>query len=153
MQENQDRIDDEHTDELAGHLNGIIRALLVAGRRGAPAEGRIPFNPLYFNILRVLKSDGPCRPSQVAEFLAVPRTTMSTAVKALTRKGLIIASKDQADGRAIALSLSDEGKEVLAAILRQDKRNSQAMLAALDSDEREAFVKAIGKIADKINRP
>lgn len=146
MQSESTDVSEELTRELARHVNGIIRALLVAGRRGPPAEGRIPFNPLYFNILRTLDADGPCRPSHVAERLMVPRTTVSTAMKALARRGLINAGPDAADGRALSLALTQEGRAVLAAILRQDRRNAAAMLEALDPGERAAFVAALGKV-------
>ncbi|MEM7546328.1 MAG: MarR family winged helix-turn-helix transcriptional regulator [Pseudomonadota bacterium] len=151
MKNDSSPIDDDLASALAGHVNGIIRALLVAGRQGAPAEGRIPFNPLYFNILRTLGADGPCRPSFIADRLAVPRTTMSTAIKALTRKKLITTSVDEADRRATALSLSAGGQSVLDAILRQDLRNATAMLTILDKEERAAFVAAIGKVATGIS--
>ncbi|MEL6921761.1 MAG: MarR family transcriptional regulator [Pseudomonadota bacterium] len=143
--------DETLIDELTGHVNLIIRALLVAGRKGAPAEGRIPFNPLYFNVLRILGANGPSRPSYLADALSVPRTTMSTATKALINRGLIQTSADSEDKRALSLSLTIAGEEVLDAILRQDRRNSEAMLDTLNCDEREAFVAAIGKVARGVN--
>lgn len=144
---------DDLTDALAGHINLVIKALLVAGRQGQPAEGRIPFNPLYFNLLRFLRRRGTARPSEMAEDMAVPRTTISTAVKALAKRGLVVTAPDKSDGRAISVALSEEGNAVLDAILRQDLRNAQAMLHVLDGDERAAFVRAFGKIAAAISAP
>jgi len=152
MQGTRPPVDEKLVETLAWHVNSVIRVLLVAGRQGAPAEGKIPFNPLYFNILRILGEGGPYRPSYIAERLCVPRTTMSTAVKALMRLGFIASSEDSQDKRATALSLTGEGNGVLAAILRQDLRNSKAMLEALDANEREAFVQALGKVALEINK-
>ena len=142
----------EAAKELATHLNMIIRALLVAHRNGAPAEGRIPFNPLYFNILRLLDRPGGVRPSQIAERLQVPRTTVSTALKALEGRGLVKSSPDAADGRAIAISLTADGRDILQAILRQDHRNATAMLDALDEAERNRFVATVGKVAAGLAR-
>ncbi len=147
----QDDDTENLVEMLAGHVNGVIRALLVAGRRGAPAEGRIPFNPLYFNILRTLGAAGPCRPSFIAAHLSVPRTTISTAIKSAALRSLIEATPDKDDGRAMSLSLSSEGREVLDAILRQDLRNSAAMLEALAPDEREDFVRALEKVVKGIS--
>ncbi len=48
-------------------------------------------------------------------------------------------------------STGDEGPDVLDAILRQDHRNAAAMLDALDIQEREAFVQALGKVVLGIN--
>lgn len=139
--------DDALVDELAGHVNLIIRALLVAGRQGAPAEGRLPFNPLYFNILRIVGREGPVRPSRIAGDLSVPRTTVSAAVKALAKRELLSTGADATDGRALAVRLTDQGTDVLDAILRQDRRNAAAMLRALDETERRTFVRAIGRVA------
>lgn len=139
------------SDELAAHISTIIKALLVAGRRGAPAEGRIPFNPLYFHMLRILGSEGNARPSQLADSLSVPRTTISTAVKALQNRNLVKTSADRTDGRALSVELTAEGKEVLDAILRQDQRNADAMLSALEEDERDTFIRLIGKVAGGVD--
>ncbi|UWR22050.1 MarR family winged helix-turn-helix transcriptional regulator [Sulfitobacter sp. S190] len=139
--------DDPQIDALAGHINLIIRGFLVAGRAGAPAEGKLPFNPLYFNMLRLLGERSAMRPSQIADILHVPRTTVSTAVRALKGRGLVVVEADETDKRAIALGLSEEGVEVLSSIIRQDKRNAGAMLSVLSKPERDAFVSAMGKVA------
>ncbi len=143
---------DKSSDDLAKHISTIIKNLLVSGRQGAPAEGRLAFNPLYFQMLRIIGSGHKTRPSEIAADLAVPRTTISAAVKALQSKGLVQASPDDSDGRAILLSLTDDGGEVLAAIERQDNRNATAMLSALPADDRPAFLSAMEKIAGKISQ-
>ncbi len=142
---------DESSEELAKHISTIIKTLLVTGRQGAPAEGRLTFNPLYFQMLRIIGNKTTTRPSEIAADLAVPRTTISAAVKALQKKGFVETSPDESDGRAITISLTDDGTEVLAAIVRQDKRNATAMLQALPKRERPAFLKAMEKIARKIS--
>ena len=134
---------DARTKELGHYLNLIIRALLVAGKQGAPAEGLIPFNPLYFNMLRILQAEGSCRPSYLADALSVPRTTISTAVTSLVKRGIVQTDKDKHDGRAVSLSLTAQGAAVIAAIIRQDLRNADAMLSALDDAEQMALLSAL----------
>lgn len=136
---------------LRTSLNVIIKTLLVAGRSGLPAEGKIPFNPLYFNILRMVGAAGAIRPSNVADDLSVPRTTVSTAFKALSKIKLIETIPDPTDKRAINVMLSHNGEEVLAAIIRQDIRNADAMLSLLDENEREKFVKLTHKISSGLS--
>ena len=145
--------DDEQTKVLMGHVNAIMRALLVAARRGAPAEGQLPFNPLYFNILRVVGAKGSVRPSQIADELSVSRTTISTAVKSLQKRGLLETAADSTDRRALHLSLSSTGRATREAILRQDLRNAAAMLETLDDGERDAFVETMGKVARGLSAP
>ena len=131
-------------------MSAIIRALLVAGREGAPAEGRLAFNPLHFQILRTTSAVGALRPSALAEFLSVPRSTISSAVSALQRRGLIETEADPSDGRALMVRLSPDGQAVVDAILRQDVRNATAMLGALEPGERAEFVRLTGKVASRL---
>ncbi|MEM8795907.1 MAG: MarR family transcriptional regulator [Pseudomonadota bacterium] len=145
--------DQQRTEELARYVNLIIRALLVAGRSGAPAEGRIPFNPLYFNMLRSISAEGAVRPSHLADILSVPRSTVSTAVKSLEKRGLVFTSPDKTDRRALCVSLTEEGADVLEAILRQDMRNSGAMLSALHEEEKDLFVAMVGRVAKGVSGP
>ena len=144
---------DRSGEELADHISVIIRALLVSGRQGAPAEGRLAFNPLHFHMLRIIGAGETSRPSDLADDLAVPRTTVSAAVKALQKKGLVRTAPDKSDGRAISISLTGDGRDVLAAIRRQDHRNASAMLGALPEKDRPAFLEAMGRIARTIGLP
>lgn len=43
--------------------------------------------------------------------------------------------------------LTEEGREVLEAIHRQDRRNAAAMLSALDEPDKAVFIDALGKVA------
>lgn len=141
---------DDPNEDLARHISVIIRTLLVTGRQGAPAEGKLPFNPLHFHMLRILGAHQGTRPSDIAADLAVPRTTISAAVKTLVQKGLVQTSPDPTDGRAITISLTKQGSDVLAAIVRQDNRNAAAMLGALPKKQQPAFLKAMESIAQKL---
>ena len=137
-------------DELAGHVGVLMKAFLVSERQGAPAEGKLPFNPLYFNLLKLLRISGRASPSEIAEKLIVPRTTVSTAIKALQKRQLLDTAPSESDGRSIDVFLTEAGSEAVEAILRQDIRNATAMLLCLNENDRAHFVEAFGKIASFI---
>lgn len=139
------------SERLARAISVLIRTLLVTGRKGAPAEGKIPFNPLYFHLLRYLNAQGPTRPSVLAGVFGVSKTTLSTAAKALEKRNLLEKEPDPDDGRAHRLVLKQEGAEVVAAIERQDLRNSHAMLNSLDPDQVEPFLAAMERIAESLD--
>ena len=134
-------------EELAVHVSVLMRAFLVSNRQGTPAEGKLPFNPLYFNLLKLLRAAGKATPSEIAATLIVPRTTVSTAIKALQKRELLETAPSKSDGRSIEVFLSEQGKEAVQAILRQDLRNSMAMLLALKDEDREQFVSSFQEIA------
>lgn len=137
----------QEIDRLRQSIHLLIRALLVSGRAGAPAEGKIPFNPLYFHILGVLMEADAMRPSDLALLLGVPRSTLSTASKALQSRGLVEQSADPDDGRAQILRLSEEGKDVAMAIKRQDRKNMKIMLEVIDPKRRRIVVDALEEIS------
>lgn len=137
----------EEIDRLAVAIHLLIRALLVAGRAGAPAEGRIPFNPLYFHILGLLMESGSMRPTQLAEILGVPRSTLSTASKALQARGLVNQAPDPSDGRAQILTLSKEGVEVANAIKRQDRKNMKLLLQLVDTKRRKIIIDVLEELS------
>ena len=67
-------------------------------------------------------------PSAFAEFQATTRGTASQAIKALEADGYLIRQRSQADGRSVALRLTDKGYEVVA------------------RDPFEALVRAVGSL-------
>lgn len=141
---------DNEIERLARSVHLLIRVFLVSGRAGAPAEGKIPFNPLYFHFLGVLWDEGPTRPSALADILGVPRTTLSTASRALQNRGLITAAKDATDGRAQLLALTKDGEDVIASIRRQDRRNMAAILRLLDDNRRTVLIEALEEVTRSI---
>ncbi|MGF1543887.1 MAG: MarR family winged helix-turn-helix transcriptional regulator [Parvularculaceae bacterium] len=136
------------TDEerLAACVGAIVRTFLVEGRKGAPAEGRLRFNPLHFHLLGTL-AEAPRRPSDLADILGVPRTTLSTAAEKLARDGLIDKTPTAGDGRGVLLALTEAGRETARAIRRQDLRNAAAMLAPLTAAQRRAILPIMERVA------
>lgn len=127
--------DAENVERLRLIVHLLIRAFLVSGRAGDPAQGRLPFNPLYFHMLGHIREHGPTRPSVLATVLEVPKTTISTASKALQGRGLLKPMQDPNDGRAQLLALTKEGTETAQAILRQDRSNMEMLLSQLSHKE------------------
>ena len=136
----------ENIERLRQITHLLIRALLISGRAGRPAQGRLPFNPLYFHMLGHIREHGATRPSVLAEILDVPKTTLSTASKALQSRGLIAPERDPDDGRAQLLALTPEGAETAQAILQQDLRNMEALLAQLDEDEHAPLLDQLERV-------
>ncbi|MEM8771829.1 MAG: MarR family transcriptional regulator [Pseudomonadota bacterium] len=137
---------DDEIDRLARVIRSLIRELLIAGRVGAPAEGKIPFNPLYFHMLGHLLNHRRARPSELAAFLGVARTTLSTASKALQSRGLIKQAPDPEDGRAQMLVLTTEGRKVAQAIRRQDRKNMKLLLERIDPAARSILIETIEQV-------
>jgi DNA-binding MarR family transcriptional regulator len=68
-----------------------------------------------FSLLMSLNRPEPAGMASVAALLAMDRTTLTAALKPLERRGLVIVGKDPEDRRGRQLSLTAEGKDLLAA--------------------------------------
>jgi DNA-binding MarR family transcriptional regulator len=70
-----------------------------------------------FSVLTSLNRPQPARLGAVAALLAMDRTTLTAALKPLQRRGLIDVSIDQEDRRSRCLTLTRQGRSVLAAAI------------------------------------
>lgn len=72
---------------------------------------------------------------EVAPFLAMDRTTLTAALKPLSRRGLVTVGSDEADARTRRLSLTDAGRALLVEALpiwRAEHDAVDSLLLALE---------------------
>jgi len=84
---------------------------------------------------------------EVADHLALPRSSASVLVKDLARRGFVRRARDRADERRLALLLTAEGERRVAADSVLDSARLDAALAALPTAERDALVAALERVA------
>jgi DNA-binding MarR family transcriptional regulator len=84
---------------------------------------------------------------EVADHLALPRSSASVLVKDLARRGFVRRARDRADERRLALLLTAEGARRVAADSVLDPVRLDAALGALDPSERTALVGALERLA------
>lgn len=97
------------------------RCLCLAAQRAARALARRfdqAFAPLdltngQFSLMMSLNRDEPPLIGQVAEFLAMDRTTLTAALKPLERRRLVRVAPDKHDRRGRRLILTASGKRLL----------------------------------------
>jgi DNA-binding MarR family transcriptional regulator len=90
-----------------------VRALVRAARLLERASSEL--NLAHYRVLSAIAS-GDGRASRVASRLAVGKPTVSAAVDALCRRGLIRRGGVDTDQRATSLTLTPEGEELLARV-------------------------------------
>jgi len=101
------------------------RCLCFRAQRAARALARrfdTAFRPFgitngQFSVMMSLNRPEPPTMGEVARFLAMDRTTLTAALKPLTRRGLVRALPDKTDARARRLTLTEAGHSVLASAL------------------------------------
>jgi DNA-binding MarR family transcriptional regulator len=96
---------------LCLHVQRAARAL---ARRFDEALRPFGLTNGQFSLLMSLNRPEPPGMGAVASLLAMDRTTLTAALKPLERRGLLTVAPDPKDKRSRRLTLTPEGREVLA---------------------------------------
>lgn len=103
-------------------------------------------NELDKHVLLYVADHPACGPSDVARFLSVPNTTISSATDRLAKRGLIVRQRVDGDRRAVALALSDEGQASVETIRTAHSLMYRRMLEPLSPADRETLIAMMTKI-------
>lgn len=98
-------------------------------------------------ILGHLSDRHPIRASELARHLGVSRSTMSAAIKRLTKLGYIDRGRDRVDRRAASLFLSTQGARAMQAGSVLETGRVRLMLARLRGAERRSAIEGLALLA------
>ena len=84
--------------------------------------------------------------SEIAEALKVARPSVTVAVNKLEKKGYLMKSGSQSDGRVVHVTLTREGKIIDAYHRRYHMSMIHEIENEFDDDERDLLVRVIGKL-------
>ncbi|HEX4507377.1 MAG TPA: MarR family winged helix-turn-helix transcriptional regulator [Alphaproteobacteria bacterium] len=93
----------------------VQRAARTLARRFDEALRPVGLTNGQFSLMMSLNRPVAAGMSSVANLLGMDRTTLTAALKPLERRGLVNIAPDPADRRGRLLTLTDEGRAVLAA--------------------------------------
>jgi DNA-binding MarR family transcriptional regulator len=91
--------------------------------------------------LSVIVSLGRCTMSELADFCAVDRTTLTRTVDQLVESGLVERTTPAADRRQVVLSVTDAGHAACQSSLRVIFRLNRDLLAGLDEEAQRAVAR------------
>jgi len=100
----------------------VQRAARALARRFDEAMRPLGLTNGQFSLLMSLNRPEPARMGEVADVLAMDRTTLTAALKPLARRGLVTVSADPNDKRSRRLALAPAGRKLLRAALPIWKR-------------------------------
>lgn len=148
------------TDNLSGDLGdsieqrvsiGLAKIGLALKSQSWQDAGNQGLTPTQGQILILLQSGEKMglRLSEIAEGLAVTPATASEAVSSLVEKGLVQKAKSAQDKRAIALTLTEKGKQQAAQVSSWPDFLFDAV-EELSEEEQAVFLKGLMKIIGKL---
>ena len=136
--------------ELAGRLDDTVVAL----RSATPRRSGLSLTSAA--TLARLQRCGPARLTELAAAEGVSQPSMTTLIARLSGQGLVARAADPRDGRAVVLSLTPAGEELLAQ--RRAERTTQLSgpLAELSPADVRAIAEALPaltRLAGALRRP
>ena len=125
----------------------VFHLFAVVGRhREARLEAefkRIGLSVSRHRALSVLFAIEPCTMSELAEYSAVDRTTMTRTVDQLVETGLVERATPREDRRQVVLNLTEEGRRLCRRSLQAVFRVNRALLEGLAEAEQRVVARAL----------
>ena len=107
--------------------------------------------PTQMRILRELAAQGPMRVGALAKAVGVSQPTATDAFEALRRKGLTEKRPDPSDGRAVAATITTDGRRRLARASDLPDALLDA-IAEIDEADQGAFARGLTTIVRALQR-
>ncbi len=135
------------SEELVEAVLGASRALVaVAARSLATVAEDVTLTQYRF--LVELASRGPQRLADLAAALGVDRSTATRMCERLVRKHLVSRRRTPEDRRAVRVSLTRAGGELVAEVSARRRREIATIVARMPSAERDRVSTALRAFAD-----
>jgi DNA-binding MarR family transcriptional regulator len=132
---------------LCLHAQRAARAL---SRRFDEAFRPLGITSGQFSLLNGLNRPTPATLGQVAELLAMDRTTLTAALKPLERRGLVRSQGDAHDRRARRLALTAAGAELLASAIPIWLETHGSIEQRLAPDQPRQLREGFNKLRDNV---
>ncbi len=136
----------QQIEQLSAAFERFTRRFKVAEAAAATENA---LNILDAQALAFISDNAGCGAGQVARYLDVVPTTMSSAIDRLVRKGLVKRRRPIRDRRSVALTATDKGRQVVEDQKAGYRNTCAVMLKALDEAERAEMIRLTEKIADQ----
>ncbi|GAC68250.1 putative MarR family transcriptional regulator [Gordonia soli NBRC 108243] len=135
-----------------GILGRIQRITTVAGQRLDRSLEAHGIGRSEFDVLGALaRSDRPLRASEVVSTTMLSGASITKITENLAARGLLERDRSARDRRVVLLSLTDAGRAVVDAELPRRLSADDAILAALDGDERRALTDLLRKVVARLD--
>lgn len=129
-------------------------ASLIALSRADQKVGKLSYETIrssglttsQFAVLEVLYSKGDLKICQIIDSILTTSGNITVIIKNLEKEGFIKKLKDPEDSRAVLISLTENGKEVIEDILPKHFENIKNIFSVLDEEEKEQLIKILSKI-------
>ncbi len=131
-------------EEQAGYL--LRRAHQRATAIFLSVFGDAQITPTQWAALVKLRDEGALSQNHLGRLTAMDPATVQGVIRRLAKRGLIERRADAADRRRTVLTLSPEGRRLVAGLSARGLRVSETILAPLDARERRRLLELLRRL-------
>ncbi len=131
-------------DDLLGYHLRRAQAAVFADFMRTMAEDRI--TPGQFGVLVLIDRNPGLNQSALARVLGIERSTMVAVIDGLEDRKLVARQGSVSDRRAKVLSLTRQGKALLAEVKPKVRRHEKRIAADLDAAEVKALIGLLRRV-------
>ena len=131
---------------LQASVSAFVRGFGLLDRDRTPCG--LDLHVSEAHLIGDLSGEGPLGQRQLSERLHLSKSTVSRLVSQLIACGWVQRKPDVTDGRAVLVSLTDEGRDVADRLGRARARRFEDLLAAVPDDRRAVVIEGVGHLAD-----
>jgi len=134
---------------LSDHIGFMLRRaqLSVFQDFQQRTEG-FDLTPAGYSVLAILDRHPGMRQNKLTNLLALKPANCVTLINGLERRGLVVREKIKVAGRAVALSLTGEGKTLLAEMDIQVEEHLSLMRQRLGSEDHAELLRLLRKLVE-----
>jgi DNA-binding MarR family transcriptional regulator len=103
-----------------------------------------------YRALSVIGAFAPCTMSELADYSAVDRTTLTRTVDHLVDAGLVERSTPREDRRQVVLTLTEAGKVACQRSLQAIYRVNRELLKGMREEEQRALARGLDRLIDRL---
>lgn len=137
----------ELIDDLVDAVMTASRALLAVSARSLAAVDE-DVTLAQYRALVVLGQRGPRRPVDLAAALAVTPPTATRMCDRLVMKSLVVRDRSDRDRRAVTVSLSGAGQQLVGEVTARRRAELRGLLAQMPHERRVAVVAGLRGFAE-----
>jgi len=139
---------DRQAADLAEGIAALMRQFkLEPGLLAGSAYADLHVNDV--GLLAVLAEPGDWTVSGLAQALAAPDSTISSALDRLEARDLIVRERHTGDRRVMQVALATEGRVLAARLKAAQMQNCRGMLARLAPQDRADLVRLVAAVSQK----
>lgn len=136
-----------------GFMAYTASRLLAASLQKRMAESGADLTAEQWGILMLFWNRGDVTQEEIAGACGVDKSTVSRAVSAMERRGLIVRRLNPADTRRKILSLTDKAGALKEKCVQAVEVSLERALRGIEPEERAACLKVLGLIKQNLRDP